>query len=460
MLNSIVIVLAIVVVGVYAFSVAASNYYYTGVRTGLEAKAKTASEFFTTYVSRNYASYQQSAYLYTETFEDKNRIELQFINTRGRIEVSSFGRMSTGTAPGTMDIRDATDTGEISSWTGRNPDTGERVMAVSSPLVYAGQVVGVIRYVTSLRLVDRQVRNNTLIASAVGISVLLVVVLSNFLFLRTITEPIRELTITARNIAEGGYGAQTEKLYDDEIGELIDAINEMSLKISQAERIQTEFISSVSHELRTPLTAITGWSETLAFDEGLGDEARRGIDIIANEAGRLTKMVEELLEFTRMQDGRFTLALEPMDIVAELERSIYTYSELLTQENISLNYDPPDGEFPDIEGDPERLRQVFLNILDNAAKYGREGKRIDVSLNCYPEDDPEFVSITMRDYGPGIPLTELPHVKKMFYKGSSRERGSGIGLAVCDEIITRHKGSLLMRNAEGGGLEVIIRLPV
>ena len=456
MVNGIAVLLLIILLGIAAFSVFVYNYYYTSVRTGLENKAQTASEFFTTYVSKTYLEYYQSAYRYTETFEDKDSLELQFVNSRGRVEVSSYG-ISAGSSPGTPDITNALTKGEISSWTGSNAATGERIMAVSAPMQYSdGSIVGVMRYVTSLKLVDKRIMTSALFACGVGLLILVIVLLSNFYFIKTITEPIHELTVLARQIAEGSYGIQTEKKYDDEIGDLTDAINEMSAKISQSEKMQTEFISSVSHELRTPLTAITGWSETLMYDPDLKGDSHRGVAIISKEAARLTKMVEELLEFTRIQDGRFNLSIEQMDVEAELEDSVFAYGELLRQEEIELEYTPSEQPVPEIPGDPERLRQGFLNILDNAAKYGKSGKRIDIAL----EKQGDYIVICVRDHGPGIPEAELPFVKNKFYKGSSKERGSGIGLAVCDEIVTRHGGELLVENAEGGGVRVTVRLPV
>ena len=185
-------------------------------------------------------------------------------------------------------------------------------------------------------------------------------------------------------------------------------------------------------------------------------DVKKGMGIIVSEARRLTNMVEELLEFSRIQDGRFTLSIEPMDIKAELEDAVYTYREFFRREGIELNHSDCENEFPPLSGDPERMRQVFSNLLDNAAKHGGSGKRIDTAI--FPEGDQ--VVITVRDYGPGIPEEELPHVKYKFYKGSSKARGSGIGLAVCDEIVGRHNGTLEIGNAEGGGCIVTIRLPV
>ncbi len=456
LLTSSVVVVLIVVAIVLIFSLLIGSYYYSGMESSLKEKATASSDFFSSYLAQTYAEFYQSAYRYTESFEDRNSMELQFINTRGRVEVSSYG-ITGGSYPGTQDITDALATGEISPWTGRRPDTGERVMAVSAPLKAAdGSVVGIMRFVTSLKLVDRQILVLTGIAALVGLAVILLVVLTSLYFIRSITEPVLALTAVARRIADGSYGIQAVKKHNDEIGTLTDAINEMSLRIGQAEKVQTEFISSVSHELRTPLTAITGWSETLAYDENIQGDSRRGVSIISKEASRLTKMVEELLEFTRIQDGRFNLNVETIDLTAELEDAIYTYGELLRQEGLTLRYTPAAEALPPILGDPERLKQVFLNILDNATKYGKNGKYIDVDLS----QEPGEVVISIRDYGPGIPEEELPFVKQKFYKGSSKERGSGIGLAVCDEIVTRHRGSLILENAQGGGTRVTVRLPV
>ncbi len=453
------ILLTVVIVALFTavVSLGARSYCYNAVRTGLTAKAQSASAFFTGYISQTYGEYYQSAYRYTESFEDKDVISLQFINTRGAVEISSYG-ISAGTTPGTPDVETALTEKTVGSWTGRSA-AGERVMAVTAPLLTAdGSVVGAMRYVTSLRLVSRQVRAVTALAAGVGLIIILAVVLSNMYFIRTVTEPLVELTALARRIAEGSYGIQAQRKYDDEIGDLTDAINEMSVKIGEAERTQTEFISSVSHELRTPLTAITGWSETLAYDDAITGDSRRGIEIIAKESGRLTKMVEELLEFTRIQDGRFNLNVVPMDVAGELADALFAYGKLLAKEGMTVEYTPPPTRIPNILGDAERLKQVFLNIMDNAAKYGREAGRIVVTIGATGS----WVVIRFRDFGPGIPPEELPYVKKKFYKGSGKERGSGIGLSVCDEIITRHKGRLELENATDGrtGLIVTITLPV
>ena len=404
----------------------------------------------------SYTEYYQMANSYTKDFDGKDRIELQFISGSGRIQVSSSG-LTAGTSPGTDDITQAISNGKLAVFYGRDPQTNEKVMSVSYPLPFNGKVVGVMRFVTSLREVNRQIMLSMLIIILVAVVCMALVIISSELFINNVVEPVAVVTEAAKRISAGSYGIQIENKYSDELGELVDNINDMSLKISQSEKMKTEFISSVSHELRTPLTAITGWGETILEDTTQSPkQMRQGIRIILKESRRLTTLVEELLEFSKMEDGRFTLRVEQLDVQAEFEDAIFTYRELFRQEGIELEYDAGSDLLDSVPGDPERLKQVFCNVLDNAAKHGGAGKRITASVR--KED--EFVVIRVRDFGPGIPEEDLPFVKQKCYKGSSKARGSGIGLAVCDEIIRRHNGLFDIGNAEGGGCLVTIRLPV
>jgi signal transduction histidine kinase len=440
------------------FSVFVHSYYHTTVRTGLESMASIATDFFGSYVGRSFDDYYDSALRYAENFRESGRIEMQFLNSDGSIMLSSSA-ITSGTSPGSPDIMNAINTGQISTWAGRVAGTNERIMATSAPmLVGDGEVIGIMRYVTSLRLVDRQVFLNILGVVGVGLVVLAMVLLLNMVFIRFVITPVSEITKMSKRIAEGSYGIQISNDYTDEIGDMVESINEMSFKIAQTEKIQTEFISSISHELRTPLTAITGWGETLIYNDELDDNSKRGISIILGEARRLTEMVEELLEFTKMEDGRFTLRIDSIDIAAELEETIFTFREILHRGELELDFNN-DLENPQfIPGDPSRLRQVFLNIFDNALKHGRDGKRIEVYLGLFDE----HVLISIRDFGPGVPSDEIENIKMKFYKGrNSKERGSGIGLAICEEIIKLHGGRFELSNAETGtGFVATISLPI
>ena len=455
LINSLGPIVLVAVLGVVVFSVAIANYYYTGMRSDMEARARAETDAFNTYGMNSYNEFYQQAYSSAENFEDRDKMELQFINSSGRILVSSFG-VTAGLSPGTSDITAALAEGNIEPYFGPDPTTGQSILAVSAPLEFNGRVVGAMRYVTSMDRVNRTILLNALVAVLVAIVAIVMVYLSNMVFISNVVEPVAEVTATAKRISGGSYGAQLDNHYQDEIGELIDSINDMSMKIAQSEKVKSEFISSVSHELRTPLTAINGWGETLLDGDEPPEELRRGISIILKESRRLTSMVEELLDFSRMEDGRFTLRVSQVDIQAEFEDTIYTYQALLRQEGIQLFYEPGDDVLPTIPGDAERLKQVFCNVLDNAAKHGGAGKRIDAAIR----QAENMIVITVRDYGPGIPEEELPIVKQKFYKGSSKARGSGIGLAVCDEIIHLHNGTFEIANAPGGGTIVTIALPM
>lgn len=455
MVNSLSAVLALGMLVVIFFTASFSSYFYSSVRTSLENRAKIASVVFSNYAT-NESTYLSMAQHYLADFDDRDRLELQFINSRGQILQSSSG-LTAGGSPATEDVVKAIEEQTVTSWAGKSPDTQERIMAASSPIISNGQVRGVMRVVTSLALVDRQIVLMVSLVTLIAAVVISLVYLVNMYFIRSVIAPLSRITDTARGIAEGSYGIQIEKQYDDEVGDLIDAINNMSSKISQTEKMKSEFISSVSHELRTPLTAINGWSETLLTGEiSDAESVHKGLSIIASEGQRLSKMVEELLEFSRIEDGRFTLNMEDVDIQAEFEDAIFTYRQFYRKKNIRVEYRDTAGELSPIPGDPERLRQVFSNVLDNAAKHGGENQLIEASLGTQGNR----VLIRIRDHGPGVSEKDLPHVKEMFYKATSKVRGSGIGLSVCDEIVSRHGGSLDIANAEGGGCVVTISLPM
>lgn len=455
LVNAVLPVFALVTLAVIIYVLSSAQYYYGNMRTGLETRARAAADTFTSYGIKSYSEYYRLATYSAETFEEKDSIELQFINTNGRVQVSSYG-LTAGTSPATSDIEAAVG-GMMDYFQGEDPQTGEKILSVSCPIMFNSRVVGVLRYVTSLREADHRILIDALVASAIGAVCIALVVLSNAIFINNVVEPVAVVSEAARRISGGSYGIQIDNHYHDELGELVDNINDMSVKISQAEKIQQEFISSVSHELRTPLTAISGWAETLSADPaGEAEQTRRGLGIILKESRRLTTMVEELLEFTKMQDGRFTLRIESVDLLSELEDAIYTYRELFRQEGIEVCYTAPEEDIPPLAADSERMKQVFCNVLDNAAKHGGAGRRIDVS--AAKEED--RMVIRVRDYGPGIPPEELPFVKQKFYKGSSKARGSGIGLAVCDEIVERHNGTFEIANADTGGAVVTISLPL
>ena len=266
--NSVVpifVLLALIVGGV---SLGISNYYYKGMLDGLERQARAQSGAFVDYfMDQGFANYLQRANQAISDYADKERVEMQFLSSVGRIQASSTSNLTVGTRPGTEDISRAVETNRISYFRGADPKTGEQILAVSHPLTVNGKVVGVLRFVTSLRQVNVQVWMTVLAVVLVALLCLLLVLSSNLIFINNVVEPVAVVSDAAKRISQGSYGFTLENKYTGELGELVDNINDMSMKIGQNEKMKTEFISSVSHELRTPLTAISGWAETLSAEE-------------------------------------------------------------------------------------------------------------------------------------------------------------------------------------------------
>ena len=431
------LVFALLVTGVYAYS------RYDRLKADLRQRADVTAEYFDAHQNQSYEDFYSACVTYTETFTDRDAVQLQLLDINGVVVASSRIEW-VGSTIITEDI-----------FVGVDAVTGERVVALASPVTYDGQNIGAFRYVAATEQTDLRILLAGLCVLVCLLAMLCVIAMVNSLYIQSVINPIMDISEKAKRIAGGAYGIQIQTKYDDEIGQLADNINELSAKVSQNEKMQAEFISSLSHELRTPLTAITGWSETLIGDESLDAETQRGMRIILREAKRLTEMVVDLLDFTRIQDGQMTLNVETTDIRGEFEDTVFMYGSRLAQEGISLEYLDNDDDIPEITCDPKRMRQVFLNLLDNAAKHGGEGKQIEASIGY----EKKYVVVRIRDYGPGIPDDEIPLVKKKFYKGSSKARGTGIGLAVCEEIVQMHGGKLILSNAEGGGTLVTILLP-
>ena len=452
-LSFVVVILAVIIIFV---SVGISSYYYSSIRDNLSNRVHSAaSAVRDNFTQSSYDQYLGAIRQYVLGYEDKDKVELQFIDNAGLILMSTSA-LTADPNPSTDDVIRALTNEVPESWTGEDPMTGERIMSVSEPMYSSrGDLLGVVRVISSLEIAEHQIAIIILSAIAACLIFLALVVASNSYFIRSILLPVTRINELAKEIANGQYGMRLHKVFDDEIGELCDSINHMSDEISRAERMKNDFISSVSHELRTPLTAIAGWSETLAAGGAQDpEEVMQGLDIIQKESRRLTQMVEELLDFARMESGRMKLDMEVFDVSLELYEAVYMYENLLRNSEMTLHYSKePDSYF--ISGDRHRMKQVFLNVIDNAAKYGRSGGKIEVALSR----EANTILVCVRDWGPGIPEAELPFVKEKFYKGSSKQRGSGIGLAVTDEIITMHGGSIDITSKQDTGTAVYIRIP-
>ena len=388
-----------------------------------------------------------------ETFNEKDKIELMAVNANGRVVLTSSG-FSPDADTVMPDYEEAMETGE-GSYTGRL-EGGEKILAVSAPISSFNSEYSAVRMVTSLTEIDNTIRGYILLVTIICTVIILIIVVTGLYFAGSIVRPIRQISGITSKFAKGDFSVRIANNSDDEIGELCTSINHMADELSQAEAMKNEFISSVSHELRTPLTAIKGWAETLMVDGGENpDTMKKGVGVIVTETERLSQMVEELLDFSRMQNGHFTLMNANMDILAELGDAVLIYSDKARREQMEIIYNEPEM-LPFVYGDKNRIRQVFINIIDNAIKYSSPGDTI--TIKACEKDGKVIVSVA--DTGCGIKESDLAKVKTKFYKANHTRRGSGIGLAVADEIIAMHGGTMdIASEGEGKGTTVTITLP-
>lgn len=455
MFNGMSVFVAVLVVLEVAFFFALRAYIYSAVENALSTRAAAQAVLLERYMLTTSFHFEEDAGDLVESFTDKEAVELQIVNADAEVVISSSG-FSTAGIPRPADyVYALSDEDGRGIWRGKNPN-GEHVMAMSVLVRQAdGEVMGALRYVVSLTLVNQQVTYICIIAIVVGLAILFFVLLSSSYFISSIVTPVTELGIAARRIALGDYESRIEKKYNDEIGELCDTINYMAEEISATEQVKNDFISSVSHELRTPLTAIKGWSETLQQGADDPELTKKGLEVIAGEAERLSGIVEELLDFSRMQGGRMKLSFDRVDVLAELEETIFLFRERARRENIQLQYiESPD--LPPVMADRDRLKQVFINVIDNAIKYSEAGGKVRVEAAAMRE----HVQVVISDSGVGIATADLPNVKNKFFKADKTRPGSGIGLALADEIVRRHGGWMDIDSEQGVGTTVTIMLPI
>lgn len=432
------------------------NYYYSAVESYVSSGSSSAvNNYFDLYLSDG-VSFADCAIDFMENYSNKDKVEVWILNSRGRVVGSSSGfRVETQEIPDYMQA--LASSSNKAKWVGKMPVSGEKVMAYTYIIDgSSASQKGAVRFICSLEAVDREIIIICVILFFLFGFLLTIVILANLFFIKSITGPVTRISETAKKMASGDYNARIIKKNEDELGALSDVINNMAKEIAATDTMKNDFISTISHELRTPLTSIKGWGETLIMDPQADPQlTHRGLQVIINEAGRLSGFVEELLDFSRMQSGRMTLRLEKIDVLAELDETVFVFKERALREGIEVQYNAPDLPAPAM-ADANRIKQVFVNILDNALKYNNEGGRVFISA----EIEKKEIKIIVADNGCGISAQDLPHIKEKFYKANISVKGSGIGLAVADEIIQLHGGTLDIESVEKEGTTVSITLPL
>lgn len=450
--NVILVIAAVLVVIEIALGIFIRSYCYEMAHSD----ANELCQGFSLLATVSESDFRATARQYIENFEYKNQIEVQIIDSSGKVIITTNGFEPEETEM--PDYESALSSKSSTAvWTGKSSQ-GEAIMARTTILSdYGNGSNGAVRWVISLKGANLHIAMLIMVCVLVGIGVMLLSALSGLYFIKSIVRPIQDVSNVARKIAMGDFRSRLEvNKKEDEIGELCDAINYMASELGQAETIKNDFISSVSHELRTPLTAIRGWGETARMSLGSDDEiVAKGLDVILNEAESLSGLVEDLLDFSRMQSGWLSVNKRITDIVRVLKPAADMYVEIAKKQGIQLDLVCPET-LDSVMGDPDRLKQVFINVIDNAVKYSNEGGQVLIEAH----EEENCIHIKVVDTGVGIPEQDIDHVKEKFFKSNTTVRGSGIGLAVADEIIKQHNGLLFVESKERVGTTVTIVLPV
>jgi len=436
------------------FLVLSVKYYYVhNVERILMNQAELSASFFQQYFADEDWEKQSDRLL--QGFAGHSDAEVQIMNASGRLLQDSVGDPKDKAMMGYSDVQSAI-AGQPGSWKGKEPSGQETVLAVSYPLISHGATVGAVRFVTSLTATMKTVHQIAVLLIAAGLLVIAIVTLLSLLLAWTITRSIQDLKQAADRMTEGDFSIQVRKRYRDELGSLADTLNMMAGRIKKSEQLKNDFISSVSHELRTPLTSIKGWAVTLkANGAGNGLLLRDGLDIIESESDRLARMVDELLDFSKLDSGRMNVRLAPVKLPELLRHIGKQLAPRAARQGIVLEVHAAEG-ISVIQADESRLKQILINLADNALKFTEHPGR--VTFQAY--EDSGNVVISVEDTGSGIPEEDLKNVVQKFYKGDPQGTGSGLGLAITQQIVNLHHGKLHITSSLGVGTKVRIDLPI
>lgn len=434
------------------FFISIYQYYYINTEQLLVSHAKNSANFAMRFTDLSPSNLQYTIPDMINEFQMKGA-EMQIVTPSGTVLLSSSGFLPEESV--NLDMLQSASIDQPAIWKGNNPQTDERVMAAVVPLTFEDQTIIYFRYIISLTNIDHLVEQQGTIAIAIGIGIIFIVLLLSKALAMKITTPLTKITEASKRFAKGEFDARINENYIGELGTLAKSFNEMCYALLQHEKMKDQFISSISHELRTPLTSIKGWSETLMGGSlNNPQEMNTGMQIITKETERLIKLVEELLDFSRMNNEAFQIQpsmfrAEPLihEVTQQLEKQLH-------KKHIALAIDVPKGA--ELMADRDRMKQVFINLLDNAIKYSNLNGV--VKLSCTVKAN--HVDICIEDFGMGIKATDLPNIATPFYKPNDKVTGAGLGLAISKHIIELHHGQLLIDSTYEKGTKVTVSLPV
>jgi two-component system sensor histidine kinase BaeS len=287
---------------------------------------------------------------------------------------------------------------------------------------------------------------------ALAIALLLAILLA-----RTLSRPIRELTLATGALARGELGQQVSVRTQDELGQLSASFNQMSADLARARDFRRQMTADIAHELRTPMSLILGYTESLS--DGKLPPTQETFDIIHDEAQHLSRMIDDLRTLSLADAGELPLTRRPIDVRALLERVMLAHLPEAQQQGVSIEVEAS-PDLPPLEVDPGRMAQVLENLVSNALCYTPEGGQIVLSA----EAKDGAINLRVEDNGTGIAPDDLPFVFDRFYRADkSRQRQgnrSGLGLAIAKSIVEAHRGSLSVESSLGKGSTFAVALPL
>ncbi|MGG4220066.1 HAMP domain-containing sensor histidine kinase [Paenibacillus jamilae] len=442
-----VVFLALLLVEVI-FMFALRSYYYDTIYKKIENRIQSVSEF-----ASKFKEPEQSLQSYLlDTFSLPNT-ELQLLDEQGNV-IDNSTNFAADLSVQTSDVTQAL-AGDTGKWIGKQPSTGQQVMAVSQKLDnIVGDQVYIIRYTTSLELVNDKLFIITLFSVGIMAAVLIIVFVVSTGLANSIVRPINNIRDVSAQMAQGRFDARIKGDYRYELGELASTLNYMAQEIVRTNQIKDDFISSISHELRTPLTSIKGWSETLNSGGYDPDETKIGMQIISKETDRLIGLVEEILDFSKLEQNAMKLVMGTVDLRELLQEIMLNVWAKAEMKQIKLQLDSEETAYL-VHGDGNRLKQVFLNIVDNAIKFSHESSIIYLSLQRVKGN----IEISVQDTGIGISEENLARVRDRFFQVDHQNGGTGLGLAISQQFVERHHGQMLIRSELGAGTTITVSLP-
>lgn len=335
-----------------------------------------------------------------------------------------------------------------------------KIMGVIIPLLDGHRLQGVIYLYIPLASIQELTKDVAMIWLPLAALFVFVLLFAGKQLVRHITGPLKEMEKVAYHMSQGNYEAQIPVRTNDEIGKLAKAFNVMAKAVAEEDMRKREFLANVSHELRTPLSYVKGYSEAIL--QGLvktKEEQRKHVQLIHREAGRMERLVRDLLDLAQLEGNSVPLQKVPLAFAQVIEDTVAKYEPFLRKKQITLDVKLDHDII--LEGDADRLEQVVQNLLDNAVRYTPTAGKIKIQLR---KVDAANCQLIIRDSGKGVPKEKLAFLGQRFFRVNQartrKEGGTGLGLAIVKQIISLHDGTISFFSEEGKGMEVVIQLPI